>query len=401
MHVPNNSHLSYCTNIHPGQTWEAVFDSLKEHVPPLKAALSPSGPFGIGLRLSRQASQELGLGAELDRFRRWLDQNDCYVFTMNGFPYGGFHGKRVKDTVHRPDWTTRERVDYTLMLFRQLEALLPEGVDGSISTSPLSYKPWYEGQPGKLEAALLQSTNHLLEVIQFLEEIHRRSGKYLHLAIEPEPDGLLENTEEVLAYYDAWLLPMGKTALGARLNPDQIEGLLKRFLTICYDVCHYAVEYEEPARAIRQMQDAGIKIGKVQISAALQAQLPAEPKAREQVGKALAPFNESTYLHQVIERNEQGALRQFPDLPEALQSLNETGNREWRCHFHVPLFVKEYGLLRSTQAEIEKVLKMQRIGPISHHLEVETYTWEVLPDELRLELTDSIRRELEWVKQRL
>ena len=156
MHLSNNAHLSYCTNIHPGQSWEAVFESLKEHVLPLKAALSPTAPFGIGLRLSHRASQELGLGAEMDRFRRWLAQHDCYVFTMNGFPYGGFHGERVKDDVHKPDWTSRERVDYTLLLFEQLEALLPEGMEGSISTSPLSYKPWFKDQPGKLEQPQLE-----------------------------------------------------------------------------------------------------------------------------------------------------------------------------------------------------------------------------------------------------
>ncbi len=394
-------HLSYCTNIHPGKSWDEVFASLERYALPLKRDLSPDKPFGIGLRLSRQASLELGKGKKLQDFRSWLQEKGCYVFTMNGFPYGGFHGQRVKDSVHEPDWTTRDRLDYTLLLFEQLAELLPDGMEGGISTSPLSYKPWFRDQPEKLEAAFLSSTRHLLEVVEHLEEIHNRTGHYLHLDLEPEPDGLLENTEEVLDYYANWLLPMARDTFAHRLDGHAADQLVHQYITVCYDVCHYAVAYEEPKETFLRMREAGIKVGKIQISAALKAFLPDDSRKRDNLGKALAAFNESTYLHQVIEKKEDGTLRQFPDLPEALATLDEAGAREWRCHFHVPLFVGSYGELDSTQDDIVKVLDIARREPLTHHLEVETYTWDVLPPALRVDLKESIERELRWVKDRL
>ena len=401
MLVRDHYHLSYCTNIHPGKTWEAVFASLEQYALPLKQALSPDKPFGIGLRLSRQASLELGTGERLRQFKAWLNRHDCYVFTMNGFPYGGFHGQRVKDHVHQPDWTTTERLEYTLLLFDQLAELLPEGMEGGISTSPLSYKPWFEGEPEKREAAFLTGTRHLLEVARHLDEIFQRTGRYLHLDLEPEPDGLLENTDEVLDYYANWLLPSAQDAFAGHMEGPAIDQLVRRHLTICYDVCHYAVEFEEPRDAFLRMREAGIKVGKIQISAALKAMLPEDDEGRQSIAQALSPFNESTYLHQVIEKKENGELQQFPDLPEALATLGDRGGREWRCHFHVPLFVEAFGLLSSTQDEILKVLEIARREPLTRHLEVETYTWDVLPPELRLDLKDSIEREFRWVKDRL
>jgi len=143
MLVTDKYHLTYCTNIHPGKDWELTFTQLQTHVPTIKAKLAPTVPFGLGLRLSNLASEELDAGENLKHFKHWLQDNDIYVFTMNGFPYGNFHNESVKDKVHAPDWTTKERVVYTKRLFRQLAYLLPEGISGGISTSPISYKHWY------------------------------------------------------------------------------------------------------------------------------------------------------------------------------------------------------------------------------------------------------------------
>ena len=139
MQVGDGLHLTYCTNIHPAVGWEAVLASLRAHAPALKARLSPDAPFGIGLRLSGAESRELLADGRLDEFRRWLDAEGLYVFTINGFPHGTFHGQPVKADVHAPDWRSEERVAYTLRLAEILDALLPEAVDGTISTSPLSY----------------------------------------------------------------------------------------------------------------------------------------------------------------------------------------------------------------------------------------------------------------------
>ena len=400
MLLNDHFHLSYCTNIHPGESWRAVFTSLERYVLPIKRKLSPAVPFGIGLRLSDQASRELGESNQLDRFRAWLDEHNCYVFTLNGFPYGGFHSQRVKDTVHRPDWTTRARVEYTKHLFDQLSALLPDQEAGGISTSPLSYKPWHENSAER-ESALFRGTQHLLEIADYLFELERRTDQHLHLDLEPEPDGLLENTAETVAYFNEWLLPMGIRHFADRLRPADAESVIRRHINLCYDVCHFAVEYEAPAEALRIFREQAIEIGKVQVSAALKAVLPPDPAARGKVKRQFESLVESTYLHQVIARHADGRLVNYPDLPQALPHLDDEDVVEWRTHFHVPLFVDHYHRLQSTQDDIIEVLDILQREPFTRHLEVETYTWEVLPKSLQTDLQRSIERELEWVREKL
>jgi hypothetical protein len=168
-------------------------------------------------------------------------------------------------------------------------------------------------------------------------------------------------------------------------------------MQLCYDVCHFAVGYEEHAAVVRQLREKKIKVGKIQISAALKGVMPGEQTKREAVTQAFRQFNESTYLHQVVARQVDGSLKRYPDLPEALNDAGNTSTEEWRSHFHVPLFVQDYGLLKSTQDDIREVLAIQCKEPFTKYLEVETYTWEVLPDALKLPLSESIIREMGWV----
>lgn len=399
MHIGHGYHLTYCSNIHPGETWTDVFQSLQTYVLPIKAQLSPDKPFGIGLRLSDQASIDILTENYLADFKIWLHQHGLYVFTMNGFPFGGFHGQVVKDAVHYPDWTTTARLEYTQRLGHILALLLPEGVEGGISTSPLSYKPWFAGDAAKTEFVLEQATRHLAMLAESLYHLQHETGKTIHIDIEPEPDGLLENTAEVLHYYKNWLLPRGCDYLGSRLglSEAQAEQIIKTHIQVCYDVCHFALAYEEPQTVFSQLADAGIRIGKIQISAALKAVLSANPQDRDEIKNALAPFVESTYLHQVLVKNADGSIIQYPDLPPALEHIQDTDAREWRTHFHVPIFLDRFNQLQSTQDDIINTLQLLNGNPVTKHLEVETYTWGVLPADLKQELGASIARELAWV----
>lgn len=395
-------HLSYCTNIHPGESWKETFENLKKYIPQIKSDLAPDQAFGIGLRLSNEASLILAQPEELTAFKSWLKEQNAYVFTMNGFPYGGFHGQVVKDDVHTPDWTTKERRDYTIRLFEILAELLPDQMEGGISTSPLSYRLWFSAQ-NELDRAITKSTTHLVQVVAKLIEIKQKTGKTLHLDIEPEPDGILENTAEMLAFFKDWLLPMGTRDLmdTLQMSKEDAEKAIKEHIRLCYDVCHFALVYEKPKDVFQAMDATGIKIGKIQISAALKLNLPKGVEERNAIKNTLLPFAESTYLHQVIGRNSEGQLESFRDLDQALKQLESTELEEWRIHFHVPVFLSDYGQVASTQSDILEVLAYLKTNQVTDHLEVETYTWDVLPKGMTMDIQSSIIRELSWVTENM
>ena len=393
----SKGHLTYCSNIHPGETWTDHFEKLKENIPVIKKKVSPFEPFGIGLRLANSASLELRKQENLEAFQAWLNDNDCYVFTMNGFPYGGFHHKVVKDQVHAPDWLSADRVAYTIRLAQILASLIPEGVDGGISTSPLSYKLWHTQD--QLPAVFEKATFNLLQVLDQLVQIKKVTGKVIHIDIEPEPDGLLGNGKEFLQWYMQYLMPLGIPYVQDRynINEDEAASVIREHIQICYDVCHFAVGYEDHAHMVEQLRSMGIKTGKIQISAALKSALPGNPGERQKVIDAFKQFNEPVYLHQVVARKKDDSLLSYPDLNNALDDSSNTEVAEWRAHYHVPLFVSTYGVLQSTQSDIEKVLAIHDRAMFTFHLEIETYTWEVLPEGLRLPVADSIIREIQWV----
>jgi len=360
--------LTYCTNIHPAHGWPAVFASLERHAPPLKARLSPEAPFGIGLRLSGIESRALLEGSNLDRFADWLRQQGLYVFTLNGFPYGAFHGTAVKADVHAPDWRDEERVAYTIRLATILKKLLPERMDGSISTSPLSYKTWVDQDDRATWQLLARNVTRVAEDLQ---------GSNIHLDLEPEPDGLLERSTELVRFFEEWLPHSAWEHIG-----------------VCFDTCHMAVAHEDPAEVMDRYANAGISIGKIQVSSALEVPLPADRHALE-------AFADPVYLHQVTQQDRDGSLHQYPDLPEALERLNQPQAAQWRIHFHTPLFVERYGVFRSTRDWIERTFDQVKRRCNCRILEIETYTWDVLPPELKQDLTDSIAREYEWVMDTL
>ncbi|MBW3634856.1 MAG: metabolite traffic protein EboE [Armatimonadetes bacterium] len=392
--------LTYCTNIHPGDGWEEVFANLQRFAPALKERLAPQSPFGIGLRLSARESEELLGENRLREFGDWLRENGLYVALINGFPFGSFHRRVIKEDVFAPDWRDEERVLYTLRLIRILGELLPDDVDGGISTSPLAYKRWIaEGD----DAAWETMTRNIARVAAELVQVRRESGKLIHLDIEPEPDGLIENSEETIAFFEKWLLPQGAPLLAEWLDVplEAARRHLLEHVQICFDTCHFAVEYENPVTALERFAASGIKIGRVQVSSALKIPLPDDAQHRADLSRQLAPFAESTYLHQVIEQHGDGSLHHHRDLSEALPFIEETVAKQWRVHFHVPLFVADYGLFGSTREDIGASFERLRGAAFTRHLEIETYTWDVLPPALKQDLLESIHREYRWVLDEL
>jgi sugar phosphate isomerase/epimerase len=387
-------HLSYCTNIHPGETLFEVRAALATYLPEVKAQLSPDQPFGVGLRLSHAAAQQLTAAGELEALRAWLDEHGLYVFTLNGFPYGAFHGARVKERVYEPDWRTPQRVDYTSQLAAALAELLPEGVSGSISTVPGAWKAAVRSPEDlpRMAERVLQSTAELVK-------IWLRTGREIALALEPEPGCVLETIDEVVAFFGEHLFSRAAIAQLAELTglaQAAAEERIRAHLGVCLDACHAAVEFEAPAQLLAAVSKAEIGVKKLQISSGLRV-----PRVDASAREALARFAEDTYLHQTIERRA-GSLTRYRDLPEAFAAARWDGESEWRIHFHVPVFVERYGVLESTQGFLRELLQLHREKPISAHLEVETYTWDVLPAELRAEkVTAAISRELRFVLEQL
>ncbi|HKQ68000.1 MAG TPA: metabolite traffic protein EboE [Polyangiaceae bacterium] len=383
-------HLTYCTNIHAGESLAEVRRNVEEYVTAVKTRVCPDQPFGVGLRLSARAAEELSAEGELASFRAMLEARDLYVFTINGFPYGEFHTGRIKEKVYLPDWLEEPRLAYTNRLASLLGRLLPDGdLEGSVSTSPGAFKPRIQGSTEELAIAdrLLRHAAHLIE-------LERSTGKTISLAIEPEPACMLETIEETVAFFERHLLSQ---AAGARLAAlagiaeQRAEEAIRRHLGVCFDACHMAVEFEEPEGALLRLEAAGIRIGKVQISAGLELSMMSE---------ALRAFDDGVYLHQVVAKCD-GQLARYFDLSDAFAAgpQKPAGDCLFRVHFHVPLFRETFGPFAGTQPYLRRVLAVLRDRPLSSHLEVETYTWDVLPREFRREgIVDAIAREVDWVQ---
>ena len=388
-------HLTYCSNIHPGESWAEVRANIERYFPAVRERVAPGEMFGIGLRLSARAARELGSGDALADFREFMGRNKLYVFTINGFPYGTFHGTRVKEEVYLPDWRDEERLRYTDELAELLLRLLPDGVEGSISTVPGAFKPAMRNG-----ADVEKIAGNMLRHVAKLVEIKRRSGRHIALAIEPEPHCYLETIAESVRFFHEHLFSAGAVRrLGELTGLDRqaAAAALREHIGLCLDLCHAAVEFEDPAACIRDLDGAGIRVTKLQISAGLRL-----PELTAEAVTALKQFDDPVYLHQVVEQGPDG-IRRYADLPEALATATgKADGREWRVHCHVPIFMDNLGAFSSTRSFISEVLGIHRVHPVSTHLEVETYTWNALPEHLRAGgMEQAIARELNWVKETL
>ncbi|MEI8037954.1 MAG: metabolite traffic protein EboE [Verrucomicrobiota bacterium] len=375
----DSSHLAYCTNIHPAETWAETRSMLQTEVLAVRdrlraqGVLGPDAPFAIGLRLSAVAATELLAGCQLDGFRAWLEETNTYVFTINGFPYGSFHGTRVKERVFQPDWTQRARLDYTQDLFRILAAIARPGTGASVSSLPGSHKSF------TADESLIRA--NLLELARWLDELAAETGHDFHLGLEPEPLGHFENTAETLAFF-------------TRLHADSADSeILRRRIGLNYDACHFALEYEDARASLDALTAAGIRISKIHLSSAL-AFDPQDPTALH----AIRAFEEPVYFHQVLVCDAAGALTRFVDLPDFLAAGVPAGAAEARVHYHIPLDAEPAAPLRSTRDHARDVLGWCHDQPHAcRHYEIETYTWGVLPASLQRPVAEQIAGEYAWV----
>lgn len=367
--------LYYCLNVHPGESWRDVSDAALRYAADIRRRVWPDRPMPLGLRISARAAQETSVEAAA-AFRRQLQARGLFVRSVNAFPYGRFHRCSVKDQVYRPDWRSTERLLYTQRVAELLVALLPEGESGSISTVPIGWRhdPWAEEDARGVR-------EHLREMARFLRRLEESSGRFIGLALEPEPDCLLESPEDVVQFW-------------AEFGDD---ALVRRYIGCCVDTCHWAVCGHALAPALERLRAGEVPIFKIQVSAALVA------VARADGIVALQRFADPVYLHQTFAFDATGrVVLRWPDLPEALALW--TANpaiAQLRTHVHVPLHWAGDGALRSTVDALDGPF-WRTARSLTDDLEVETYTWDVLPAELRRGgVIDGMARDLVWVEQRL
>ncbi|MEG3616799.1 metabolite traffic protein EboE [Isoptericola haloaureus] len=379
-------HLSYCTNVHPAEDLDGVLAQLERYAAPVRRATGRER-LGIGLWLPAALAHRLDASApDRDRLRGALDRHGLEVRTLNAFPAGGFHAEVVGRDVYHPDWTRPERLAYTLACARVLTDLLPPGAAGSISTLPLG---WRTGWTTRDDEA---ATRALAALSAELRALADRTGVVVRLAVEPEPGCVLDTVDDVVG----WLADRTGTdrPAGTRIDPALVG--------VCLDTCHLAVSFADPAAAVRRVTDAGLRVVKVQASAALHVADPADPETRS----ALTRFAEPRYLHQTRALDAAGRLHGVDDLPEALAGgLPRTG--PWRVHFHVPLHHDPAPPLSATTDVLRTAVDAVARAPHGRetHLDVETYTWGVLPADVLPtgadELVAGIAAELRWAADHL
>ena len=388
--------LTYSTLVHPADNWEQLWASLTTYLPKVKARVSPNQPFGVCIRLAAPSAELLASNrAERDKLKGFLADNDMYVYTANAFPYGAFKGTVVKEQVYEPDWRTEERTQYTINVADILADIAPDGVSPSIQSAPLGFKPRVTGQD-----VVTSYTEHVLRVTAHLVDLEKRTGRVVTLGLEPEPRCFLETTDETVDYFTNHLYS-GKTATAlaklVRIPISEAHMALRRHLGVTFDIGHQAVGFEHIPTSLQKLVDAGIPIFKLQEAAAMNI-----PQVSDKVVEALGQFAKTVYLSQTTEKRN-GHLTHFLNLEDAFAAWKkDPGPREWRCHFHVPVFLDDLGPFRTTRFALEEALAFHKANPLSRQLEIETYTWDVLPEHLKTgDIVEYVCREIEWVRGQL
>ncbi len=381
--------LGYCTNVHAGVELDELEANLAHYALAVQRQFRKGAPMGLGLWLPATAARTLHDPDRLGRLARWLDEHHLVPFTLNGFPYGDFHQAIVKFDVYYPNWSDPRRLEYTLDLIHALDGLLPPGMEGSISTLPIAW-----GIPRPDPTELRRAARNLCRITDYLAALESDAGRLIYLCLEPEPGCVLQRSDDVIRFFEEYLLPEGN------------ESYVRRYLRVCHDICHSAVMFENQADALHELFRAGIQVGKVQISAAVRADFDRLSDAdRSMAAEELGTFVENRYLHQTsVLPSGEITSQFFADLPDALADASLRGplTGHWRVHFHVPIFLDKLNHVRTTRDEICKALRVLADQETIVHYEVETYAWNVLPPRMRQPtLADGIAAEMKSAAEEL
>ena len=393
-HDGKPGYLGYCANVHPGESLADVLHAVRALASDVRRQLG-TDTLSLGLWLSRRSADELAARG-CSELQRVLADAGIFVVTLNGFPYGNFHAEVVKRQVYHPDLCSAERRTYLSTLAKILTQLLPEDAsEGTISTLPIGHRDepldMREPTAATRERASLAAAEQLCLLSTELAALRAKTGKSIRVCLEPEPGCWLETTDDAVQFWRQ-TLPEAARRVGIA------EASISQHLGLCYDTCHQAIAFEDPAQSIRALTDAGVTIGKAQLSSAIEVPNPSDPKALAR----LATFREPRFLHQVRARLADGTLWAADDLG-SIDALPTTD--PLRVHFHVPIHRESVGDIATTRPFLLAALDQLSALAKLPHLEVETYTWTVLPENERpktdAELTRGLANEIAFVKSAL
>ncbi|HET9192939.1 MAG TPA: metabolite traffic protein EboE [Vicinamibacterales bacterium] len=389
-------HLTYSTLVHQTDNWEQLWKSVNTYLPAVKARVAPHEKFGVCLRTSAPSAELLSAEpSKVADLKKFFADNDLYLYTANAFVYGVFKKQVIKEDVYEPDWATPERGEYTKKVANLLAELAPEGINPSIQSAPLGFKPKVTG-----DDVVEAYTSNVIDVVAHLVELKKKTGKTVTLGLEPEPRCYLETTDETITYFKNHLFSGGtakRLAKKTGLNEADAAQAMRDYMGVVFDIGHQAVGYEDIPASLQKLVDSGVQIVKLQEAASMYI-----PDVSQKIVDALQTFAKTIYLSQTCQKKD-GKMTWFLNLEDAFEDwYKNPGPREWRTHFHVPVFLNDLGAFGTTRFALEQALAFHKKRPLSTHLEIETYTWDVLPDHLKTgDIVEYVTRELDWVKGQL
>jgi hypothetical protein len=396
MNLGKVGHLTYSTLVHPGDDWDQIWASVNKYLPAVKANVAPSEKFGVCLRLAAPSVEAIAADAgKVGDLKHFFNDNDLYLYTANAFVYGVFKNQVIKEQVYEPDWATEDRTTYTMKVADILAALAPEGINPSIQTAPLGFKPKVTG-----DDVVDTYTTNVIRVVSHLIELKKKTGKTVTLGLEPEPRCYLETTDETITYFKNHLFS-GRTAQRlakmAGINEADAAQAMRDYTGVVFDIGHQSVGFEDIPTSLQKLVDAGVQITKLQEAASMSM-----PRVTKETIDALQAYAKTVYLSQTCQMKD-GKTEWFLNLEDAFEDFyKDPTPREWRTHFHVPVFLDDLGPFRTTRFALEQALAFHKKTPTSAHLEIETYTWDVLPAHLKTgDIVEYVTREIEWVKSQV
>ncbi len=389
-------HLTYSTLVHQTDNWDQLWKSVNTYLPAVKARVAPDQKFGVCLRTSAPSAELLSASpGKVADLKQFFADNDLYLYTANAFVYGVFKKQVIKEDVYEPDWQTPERREYTKQVADLLAALAPAGISPSIQSAPLGFKPKVTG-----EDVVEAYTTNVIDVVAHLVALKKKTGTTVTLGLEPEPRCYLETTDETIAYFTSHLFSGATAERLAKLtglNEADAAQAMRDYTGVVFDIGHQAVGYEDIPSSLQKLVDSGVQIVKLQEAASMYI-----PEVTQKTVDALQAFAKTIYLSQTCQKKD-GATTWFLNLEDAFADwYKNPGPREWRTHFHVPVFLDDLGAFGTTRFALEQALAFHKKTPLSAHLEIETYTWDVLPDHLKTgDIVEYVSREIDWVKGQL